>query len=218
MMADRTIGRQTLGIGDDQLVIMGFGGSIGAQRINEAMIELCVHYHNSSKVHILHITGRDKYESVLAELASRGIVLSEAGNITIKPYLYNIQDAYGASDLIVSRAGGISLSELTAIGKPAIIVPYPHATNQHQDHNGRFLAHEGAAVLIADQELSGERLIYHVDALMNDPTALKQMADNSRRIGRPQAAEEIADFARELIRKRQSSHHGRSGLSNAGRD
>ena len=112
-------------------------------------------------------------------------------------------DAYAAADIVVARAGGISLSELTALGKAAIIIPYPHATNQHQDHNARTLAEAGAAVVIPDKKLDGESLTMELNNLLNDPDRLQEMARKSKELGRPDAAARIAAWAEQLVAKKQ---------------
>jgi UDP-N-acetylglucosamine--N-acetylmuramyl-(pentapeptide) pyrophosphoryl-undecaprenol N-acetylglucosamine transferase len=203
MSADPVMGRKTLNLDPEQKVVMSFGGSIGAQTINQAMVEVAAAWKERADVHLLIVTGKDKLSETVRALQEKGIQEDEAGNVTVKPYLYNIQDAYAAADIVVARAGGISLSELTALGKAAIIVPYPHATNQHQDHNARTLAEAGAAVVIPDKELDGKILTVELSNLLNDPVRLQAMARKSKELGRPDAAARIAAWAEQLVAKKQ---------------
>ncbi len=207
MAADPIQGRKSLEIGMDKKVIMSFGGSIGAQTINQAMVDLAEHYISRSDIHILIITGNNKLDETVQALREKGIPHNDAGNVTVKPYLYNIQDAYAAADIIVGRAGGISLSELTALGKAAIVVPYPHATNQHQLHNAEVLGTAGAAVVIDDQSLDGARLVDEVNKLLLQPQKLIDMARNSKLLGRPNAAADIVEWAGQLVYNSKRSHN-----------
>jgi UDP-N-acetylglucosamine--N-acetylmuramyl-(pentapeptide) pyrophosphoryl-undecaprenol N-acetylglucosamine transferase len=200
MNANRVEGRNDLGIASETKLIMSFGGSTGALKINQAMVQAAVHYKENQQVHLLIVTGKDKFQETMDELQNEGFSDHAAGNVTVKPYLYNIRDAYAAADIIVSRAGGISLSELTALGKAAIIVPYPYATNQHQDHNARHLQAAGAAVVIPDRELSGPRLINEIEILLKDPEKLAKIEQNSKELGRPNAAAYIVEWAEDLVR------------------
>jgi UDP-N-acetylglucosamine--N-acetylmuramyl-(pentapeptide) pyrophosphoryl-undecaprenol N-acetylglucosamine transferase len=101
-------------------------------------------------------------------------------------------DALAASDLVVARAGG-SVFEIAAYGRPAILVPYPHAAADHQADNARWMAGAGAAVVISDEQLTGPRLAREVAALLANPARLAAMAAASRRLARPDAARDIAD-------------------------
>jgi UDP-N-acetylglucosamine--N-acetylmuramyl-(pentapeptide) pyrophosphoryl-undecaprenol N-acetylglucosamine transferase len=199
MSADPINGRKVLNLDLETKVVMSFGGSIGAQSINRAMAELAGIWQARPDVHLLIVTGRDKLAETVGMLKEQGIQTDEAGNVSVKPYLYNIQDAYAAADIIVGRAGGISLSELTALGKAAIIVPYPHATNQHQAHNAQTLAEAGAALVISDQKLSGTVLDRELNNLLNNPQQLADMARRSKELGRPDAAAQIAAWAKQLV-------------------
>ncbi len=203
MSADPVQGRETLKLDPEKKVVMSFGGSIGAQSINRAMVEVAAAWKERKDIELLIVTGKDKLTETRTALQEKGIRDNEAGNVTVKPYLYNIQDAYAAADIVVGRAGGISLSELTALGKAAIIVPYPYATNQHQDHNARTLAEAGAAVVIPDRELDGAHLLRELDCLLNEPERLAEMARKSKELGRPDAAERIADWVQELVSMRR---------------
>ena len=114
-------------------------------------------------------------------------------------FLDNFHDAIAAADLVVSRSGG-SVFEIAAIGRPAILVPYPYATNDHQAKNARWMADAGAAVVLPDDECDGERLRSLVGALLSDRAGLAAMADAARVVGRPESADLIADAALALVK------------------
>ncbi len=146
-----------------------FGGSLGARTINRAAVEAFT----GSAFRVLHIAGSREY----AELAARQL----PPGYDLRDYLdeADFADALAAADLAVSRAGG-SLFELAAHGVPAILVPYPHAAADHQGSNARWMADAGAAVVIADSELGGERLAHQVAELLADRSRLSAMAASSR--------------------------------------
>ncbi len=217
LSADRKMGRENLKIGEDKMVVMGFGGSIGAKKINEAMVHFIKEYALKNHLTVILITGKDKYEETKKQIGEaekdileKGKTEKKAGDIILKPYLHNIEDAYGAADLIVCRAGGISLSELTAIGRPAVVIPYPYATNQHQDHNARYLTEVGAAVSISDGDLDGPCLTETIKDLVENETNLQNMAQKSKELGRPDAAESIITLAEDIVRRRRPKRQRRS--------
>ena len=117
------------------------------------------------------------------------------------PYIEDIGYAYAASDLVISRAGAVTLAELTARGLPAVLVPYPYATGRHQDSNAMVLAEKGAAIIINDKDLSGERLAETITYVVSDPERMAGMSANSRALGKPEAAGQIAMRLVELARK-----------------
>lgn len=167
------------------------GGSQGAKTINRAMIGVIAHYAAYPEVQILHVTGRGEYEDTLSRLREAGVDPA-ADNIAVRPYLYDMPQALAAADLAVFRAGALGIAELTARGVPAILVPYPYATDNHQEKNAKAMAEAGAAQMILDGDLTAERLLAACEALLEDEEGLRRMGAISRSLGRPQAAEEIA--------------------------
>lgn len=194
----REAGCRSLGIDPASKVVFAVGGSVGARKLNEAMITVIKSFRERRDVAFVHVTGKDKYAAVLAQLQGNGIDIQSAGNIIVKPYLYNVADAYAAADLIVCRAGGITLSEVTAVGRPAILIPYPFATDNHQYFNARHLVREGAAVLLADGDLSGTALRDAIQNLLDNPGRLAAMSEQSKSLGRPDAGDSIASLALSL--------------------
>ena len=168
------------------------GGSQGAKTINRAMIPVIKRCAERDETQILFVTGRGDYEDTLREIQAAGVDLRAAENIVVRPYLYDMPEAMAAADLAVFRAGAIGIAELTARGVPAILVPYPYAAANHQEKNARALAAAGAARMILDRELTGERLLAVLTELLHDDERLKRMGERSRFLGRPKAAEEIA--------------------------
>ncbi|CCO08725.1 undecaprenyldiphospho-muramoylpentapeptide beta-N-acetylglucosaminyltransferase [Desulforamulus hydrothermalis] len=199
LQARRSEALGSLNLSREKLTLLVFGGSRGARKINQAMIEVIKRYGNHPQVQVLHATGQAGYREFLQELSSQSIVLDKYVNIIVKPYLYNMHEALAAADLVVSRAGAATLAELTALGLPAILIPYPYAAENHQEYNARALADRGAAVLIKDAELTGRRLVESIDAVINRPDKRQDMARASQNLGRPEALRDIIKCVEEIL-------------------
>lgn len=189
---DREAARSRLGIEDDTRCVLIFGGSQGARSINDCAFEAFAASPvavDGGKAVVIHIAGRRDHP----QLAER---LKESGTGDH----YRLFDWFGgtlseplaAADLVVARAGG-SVFEVAAAGAPAILVPYPHATGDHQTTNARWFEHEGAAVVLEDAELGAERLRDMVSELLADRDRLEAMATAARALARPDAAARVAD-------------------------
>lgn len=192
--------RRAMGIPQDALLILSFGGSQGARTINEAMVQVLKEFQGQKGTYFLHITGPGQYEGFLEHAVKAGLRVAQNGNIILVPYLYEMPRALAAADLAICRAGAATLAELTAAGLPAILIPYPHAAGNHQEHNARVLEKAGAALIVLDQQLTGELLVKILKNLLSQPEKLKAMSQASRRLGRPQALESILELVEELLR------------------
>jgi UDP-N-acetylglucosamine--N-acetylmuramyl-(pentapeptide) pyrophosphoryl-undecaprenol N-acetylglucosamine transferase len=185
LAANRRDACRRLGLDPRRLTLLAMGGSQGALRLNEiflaALRKLKIRH-----IQVLHLTGTEH----LAECVKR----AEGLEVTYRPlgFLERMQDAYAAADFAFGRAGGSSLAELTAVGIPAILVPYPYAADDHQRANAQLLAAAEAAVMIPQTDLNDERLAQAIDALVCSRAMRERMASNSKRIGRPRAAFDVA--------------------------
>jgi UDP-N-acetylglucosamine--N-acetylmuramyl-(pentapeptide) pyrophosphoryl-undecaprenol N-acetylglucosamine transferase len=189
---DLAAARARLRLGDGERCVLVFGGSLGARSINEAAIEAF----RDAPYRVLHAAGRRDHDAL------RGRV--PGPHYALEPYLDRFGEALLAADLAVARAGG-SVFEIAAHGTPAILVPYPHATADHQTGNARWMERAGAAVVVPDRELTPERLRREVDALLGDPARLAAMAAASASLARPEAAR---DIAREVVAAAQARAGG----------
>ena len=190
--ATRTQGRRVFGIDPGATVVLVFGGSQGARTLNQAAVEA---FGDDPPFDVIHVAGPGQLEETAKALAQR----NPGSRYRLVGFLDNIHDAIAAADLVVSRSGG-SVFELSAIGRASILVPYPHATADHQTQNARWLVDAGAAVLLPDAECTGPRLQALVGALLADRRRLEAMADSARAAGRPEAAGDIADMILEVAR------------------
>ena len=200
MTARRDDGLKAFGLDGKKPIVLVSGGSRGARSINRAMIGVLQKAADRPEVQFLHVTGKLEYDDVIHRLSDAGVNLEKSAHIQVKPYLYNMPEALAVADLAVFRAGAIGLAELTARGIPSILVPYPYAAENHQEHNARAVMAAGAARMILNKDLTEESLGQALEELLEDPEKLKQMAIASRSLGKPEAAGEIADIALSIVK------------------
>lgn len=172
-----------------------FGGSSGASSINRVMVNALNHLTDlREQVQFLHQTGEKDFENIRDAYRKAGV------KGTVAPFIYQMAEAYAVADIVISRAGATTLAELNALGKPAILVPYPFAAGRHQEMNALKLKEMGAAMLILDSELKGETLAAAIRKLYEDAGLRGEMQRASRGIGKPDACRRIVDIALSLIR------------------
>jgi len=177
--------------------VLVFGGSQGAKTINDKMIDALAYLEDIKEdLHIIHQVGRTvDTENFVAAYRARGF------SAEVYHFIEDMGKAYCASDLVVCRAGATSVAELTVTGKPAVLIPYPFAADDHQAANAASLASGGGAVVVADRELTGAILADTIRDLVEEPLKLASMSEAMRRAGRPDAAEVIVSGCAELAAK-----------------
>src|SRR5438270_3481502 len=190
--ADRATARARFGLPADGPCLLVFGGSIGALRLNEAALEA---FGLEAPFSVLHVSGRRDFELLRGRLHELG----PPPHYRLLEYVEPFADALAAADLAVARAGG-SVFELAAAGLPAVLVPYPHATADHQERNACYVARGGAAVVVPDEELDPLRLTREVVELLASPDRLRSMSAAARRLARPDAAARLAERVLQLAR------------------
>jgi UDP-N-acetylglucosamine--N-acetylmuramyl-(pentapeptide) pyrophosphoryl-undecaprenol N-acetylglucosamine transferase len=187
LRADRGAARERFGVEPQARCLLVMGGSQGARSINECAIEAFAE-RGGRDYHVVHLAGRRDF----AELREQLEAAPHGERYTLLDYEPDLGDCLAACDLVLGRSGG-SIFEVTAVGRPAILVPYPHATADHQSSNAAWMADAGAAEVIVDAELSGRRLAAEVAGLLGDESRLAAMSDASARLAKPDAARRIAD-------------------------
>jgi UDP-N-acetylglucosamine--N-acetylmuramyl-(pentapeptide) pyrophosphoryl-undecaprenol N-acetylglucosamine transferase len=185
--ADRDAARGRFGVASSDLCLLVMGGSQGARSINECAIEALTE-REGRDFHVVHLAGRRDYEQLRERLGSA----SYPDRYTLLPYEPNLGDCLAACDLVLGRSGG-SIFEVAAVGRPAVLVPYPHATADHQTANAAWMAEAGAATSIEVAEMSPARLAAELGALLGDEARLAAMSVASAALARPDAARRIAD-------------------------
>jgi UDP-N-acetylglucosamine--N-acetylmuramyl-(pentapeptide) pyrophosphoryl-undecaprenol N-acetylglucosamine transferase len=187
----------------DRPHLLVFGGSQGAHALNMRLVEALPHLADlKDRLTITHQTGVKDREAVEKGYAATGFAPD------VREFITDMSAAYAKADLVVCRAGATTLAELTVCQKPSILVPFPFAADNHQVVNARSLVEAGAAVMIEERELTGERLAGEIRAILTDDPRRKQMARAASRLGAPQAAREIIDVCAEMVRVRWGSTSG----------
>lgn len=199
---DRAALRQALQL--RKPLVLSFGGSLGARRLNEAMVGLAADNEESGSFRLLHAAGSgEAVQEMAAQLRQRGReTLREA---SLQPYLHRMPQVMAAADLVICRAGASTLGELAAAGKPAILVPYPHATGNHQEKNARLLEAGGAAIVLRDEDCTAQRLSELVRELLSDPVRLERMSAAAKALDRPAALDDIVDAVLKLAQRPKAS-------------
>jgi UDP-N-acetylglucosamine--N-acetylmuramyl-(pentapeptide) pyrophosphoryl-undecaprenol N-acetylglucosamine transferase len=186
LSGDRKAALARFGLSEGKPTVFVFGGSRGARRINEATLDAMTKLRGALPAQFILQTGKEDFAWAKERAESQSLP------VTVVPYLTHIHEAYAAADLVVCRAGAMTLAEIAACGVPAILVPYPFAAYNHQETNAQNLAERGGAVLIRDAELTGDRLAADLKRLVQDRETLIKMSVNARRFARPDAADRIA--------------------------
>jgi UDP-N-acetylglucosamine--N-acetylmuramyl-(pentapeptide) pyrophosphoryl-undecaprenol N-acetylglucosamine transferase len=171
--------------------VLLFGGSQGSRVLNRALTEAAPRL-AAAGIGVLAQSGEREAESVRAKAGAHGIL--------VVPFLSDIWNAMARADLVVCRAGALTLAELCAAGRPSLLVPFAAATHGHQEHNARALERAGAAVVISEEELSGDILSARVAELLSDPARLRRMGEAARSLAKPGADDRIVDLLFEVTR------------------
>lgn len=187
LTADRGVARERFGIAPGACCLLVMGGSQGARSINECTIAALAE-RSGREFDVIHLAGTRDFPELEARLAAA----PHSEGYTLLAYEPDLGDCLTACDLVLGRAGG-SIFELTAAGRPAILVPYPHAAAGHQESNAAWMAEAGAATVIRDEELDSERLAEEIGGLFDDGQRLAAMAAASASLAKPDAARQIAD-------------------------
>ncbi|MDE7194453.1 MAG: undecaprenyldiphospho-muramoylpentapeptide beta-N-acetylglucosaminyltransferase [Oscillospiraceae bacterium] len=186
---ERDSARKRLGL-PDGFTVLSFGGSLGANRITEAVAELIAWERKKGGINHIHSYGGKGKELFYEALKGSGAAEDKTRHI-FKDYIDNMYTCMCAADLIISRAGAMTVTELTAIGRPAILVPYPNATENHQYYNALTLSNANAAILIEDKDLTRARLVDEVSKLYADRQRLELMEENAKKSAKNNAADVI---------------------------
>lgn len=196
--ADRQIARKELGLGDE-IYIVSFGGSLGAKKLNEFVLAMLARFVKGNPgVRALHATGKSGSESCAAAAAAAGI--SNAHNIEVREYIYDMHRQLAAADLVICRAGAITIAENCCMGKASVLIPSPNVTADHQYKNALVLQKAGAAVVLKEADTDGGILTDTVKELCADRQRLADMGAAAKAISKSNAAAEIAGYITEMAK------------------
>jgi len=186
-----------LGLGDKKVILI-FGGSLGAEKINQVCADWISSILDEGKYQILMSTGKNnQYEKVIKRFRENGRDVEKFQMLKVSEYIYDMDLALNAADLIIARSGG-SVSEMTALGKAAILIPSPYVAGNHQEHNARAVERSGGAVVITEAELSKEKLSDTVSYILGNEDVLEKMSKGSKSIGIPDSTDRIYKILKEI--------------------
>jgi UDP-N-acetylglucosamine--N-acetylmuramyl-(pentapeptide) pyrophosphoryl-undecaprenol N-acetylglucosamine transferase len=186
--------------------VLVLGGSQGAHSINAGMVEAVdVLSEKKNQLHIVHQTGESDYDQVKNQYVQKGV------SADVRPFIHDMAEQYKKAGLIICRAGATTLAEITALGKMSVLIPYPHATHNHQEHNARILESSKAALMILDKDVTGERLAQVITSAMEQPEKRSAMENNCFALGKRDATQKALQICLELLGK---SHDRPGGIGN----
>ena len=184
--------KQKLGIQGKLLLV--FGGSQGAKRINETMIEL-INKKELESYHVFYATGNLNYDEVVSKIQFHD------KKMKIEKYIYNMNEVMKAADLVVCRSGALTVTEIAIVGVPSILIPFPYAAENHQLYNAKTLEEVGAGVVIEEKDLTEKILAKKIHEILNDEKRIKQMSENAKKIGDNKAIGRIENEIEKLIKQ-----------------
>jgi UDP-N-acetylglucosamine--N-acetylmuramyl-(pentapeptide) pyrophosphoryl-undecaprenol N-acetylglucosamine transferase len=185
---------------DNRKIVLSFGGSLGAEKLNETMTDVISSLYSRPDVRFIHARG-GKNESMESQLEKRGIDLKN-GTVDIRQYIFDMDKCLSAADIVVCRSGASTVSEIEADGKAAILIPSPNVAENHQFKNAMALAEKNAAAVIEEKDLTAQKLSDEIIYLLENDGARMTMAENAKNLSRPDALEKIAGIIEDLAMKK----------------
>ena len=183
---------------DSRPLILSMGGSLGARAINEAVKYLILKRYEKEDCYYLHATG--KAGAAMIDDIGKEVDLNANPQIMLREYINDMDRCLAAADLVVCRAGASSLSEIQALGKPSILVPYPYAAENHQYYNAKTMSDRDAAILIEEKDFTGERFLEEVEKLLSEPERLKKMGENAKNMAILDASQRITECVCKIVK------------------
>ena len=178
---------------------MVFGGSQGAQSINRSFIEIIVNKKNKN-YQIVWAAGPGQYDEIKSQLSEVNVDINNIENVKIVPYIYNMEEVMNTCDMVVCRSGAMTITEVSVVGKPAIFIPFPYATENHQEYNARVLEKVGAAKIILDKDLNSEILENTIEKMVRDKSKLKKMGENATKVAMQNVEDRIYKEIKEVVK------------------
>ncbi|MBQ9492384.1 MAG: undecaprenyldiphospho-muramoylpentapeptide beta-N-acetylglucosaminyltransferase [Oscillibacter sp.] len=185
--------KRELGVADGRPLVVSFWGSLGASVMNRQMADFIALEAVKTPFYHIHAAGKAGFPTLRALLQDKGVTDTDGPSVRLVEYVYDMPLVMRAADLVISRAGASTLSELTALGVPAVLVPSPYVTNHHQEKNARALEEAGGAAVLTEPDCSGQLLFRTVQDILRDPARLRRMSEAMASLGIRDAAERILE-------------------------
>ena len=192
---------KNMGLNETKPIVLVFGGSQGAKRINDAIIEIIKEKTNKN-YQIMWATGPKQYDIIKEQLDNNNININHIENMKIVPYIYNMEEIMNVADVIVARSGAMTITEIANIGKPAILIPLPNVSHDHQLYNAKVLEKIDAAKIILDNTLNGKILNETIEEIIKDTAKMKKMGEQALTVGTSDVEEKIYTEVKKLIKKK----------------
>lgn len=194
--------KEELSLTNSKLTLAVMGGSQGAKSINNTTVELLKEFSQELNLQVIFQTGRKNYDEVTEYLRQIYPTYEQDKNLIIKPYFDNMISVLKAADIVISRAGSLSISEICASNVAPILIPYPHAAANHQRINAKSLLENGACIYVEDAELEPNKLREIILELINNPIKMNYLKQNSSYLAKPDATEEITNLVKNASKKK----------------
>ena len=188
---DRAGAREKLGISEDAFVILSFGGSLGAETINDVMYDVMKQVNGEDRIVLLFGTGRAYYDKLMEKVEDDGLEIKD--NVRIMPYIDNMTECLAACDIVVSRSGALTVAETCTCGRASVLVPSPNVTGNHQYYNAKEVADQGGAILIEEKDFTFDRMMPLIVKLLNEPWEVEKMGEKAAEMAGQDAALAICE-------------------------
>lgn len=194
VMETKKVTKADLGLSKDKKLLLIFMGSLGAKYVNEAICKILPELAKRADLETIFVTGKIHFDNIIKEAN----IYNNQQNIIIKAYVDNMPEYYQHTDLIICRAGATTLAEISAIGIPAVLVPSPYVTNNHQEKNAQALVNQGGAIMIKESELDEKLLVKQIFSLIADPYNLRLMKNKLKKSGIPNSCDLFIELIKSL--------------------
>ncbi|MBR2808345.1 MAG: UDP-N-acetylglucosamine--N-acetylmuramyl-(pentapeptide) pyrophosphoryl-undecaprenol N-acetylglucosamine transferase, partial [Oscillospiraceae bacterium] len=195
----RELAREELGIPAGMPLVVSMWGSLGSGHMNNTLVKMIPLMKGQRDFRMIHATGSYYHSDVTEKLRKSGVNPAEC-NVELREYIFDSARVLNAADLVLCRAGASTLSELSRIGKPALIVPSPNVTNHHQEKNARLVEHAGGAKVLLEGDFDEESFLQEIRSLLHDPEGLRAMGDAMKALSVPDALDRIVDAVLEYAK------------------
>lgn len=188
-----------IGLNETKPIILIFGGSQGAQKINEALIDI-IEQKKNKNYQIIWATGPKQFDIIKKELSGKSININNIENCKILPYIYNMEEVENICDVVVARSGAMTITEIANLSKPSILIPLPNVSNDHQMYNAKVLENVGAAKIIKNDELNGEILNSEIEKIVLDKEKCLEMGRNAYKVSNENVEDKIYEEIKKLVK------------------
>ena len=190
---------KSFNLNETKPIVLIFGGSQGALKINEAVVDI-IEKQKNKKYQIVWAAGPKQYDIIKNEFMAKNIDIDNISNVKIVPYIYNMEEIENVVDLIVARSGAMTITEIANLGKPSILIPLPNVSHDHQMYNAKILENVQAAVIIKNDELNGDILNKEIENIVLDKNKCIDMGKNANKVSNKDADEKIYNEIRKLVK------------------